>query len=133
MVNPVEGSTAGEYVTQRRRFSNREKLTYVRNVEKRIKEGKAIREACRELRIQPKQYRSWKKTTAVMVQRRPLAFTICKGRKSILDPMENELLAFEFELREQGMSVSISMVSTKASTLSREFREKSREAKMQSV
>ena len=52
------------------------------------------------------------------------AKSLCKGCKSILDEIEDELLKYISELREQGESVSIKMVETKALSLLPEFREK---------
>jgi glycine cleavage system protein P-like pyridoxal-binding family len=51
----------------------------------------------------------------------------------MLEPVEQELLLYIFELREQGFAVSISMIVLKACTLMQEFKEKSREARYHTV
>ena len=51
------------------------------------------------------------------------------GMASILKEHEEVLLRFIFELREQGIQVSLGMVALKASSLSRSFKEKTTNAK----
>lgn len=55
------------------------------------------------------------------------------GRKSCLEGMEDNLLQFVFENREQGLPVSVRMVITKACQLNFEFRQKTERAKDQAV
>jgi hypothetical protein len=65
----------------------------------------------------------WARKTHEMQQARSL----CSGPLSaLLQPMQDELQRFMFELCEQGMPVSISMVALKASQLSPAFSLKSR-------
>ena len=119
---------------KRRRFTNSERLAMVRNIKRRVATGaESIRKACRELNIIPKQYREWTKSIKTMSECNPRAKSSFPGPKSILEPVEKDLLSFIFELREQGMAVYIPMVSIKASTLMRSFREKTREARYHSV
>jgi hypothetical protein len=61
------------------------------------------------------------------------AKSLCIGRESLLKPKEGELLRFIFELREQEMGVSASMVATQAASLCREFREKSKNTQYHSA
>ena len=51
------------------------------------------------------------------------------GMASILKEHEEVLLCFIFELREQGIQVSLGMVALKASSLSHSFKEKTTNAK----
>ena len=117
----------------RRHWSSAEKLALIRIVKKRKHEGKSIRQACKELNICPKSYRNWIKVKPAIEKSNPTACSVHPGRTSILAPHEPELLRFIFELREQGMQVSIAMVCRKAQLLSREFREKSGSAAYQSM
>ena len=73
---------------RRRRFTNAEKLQYVRKVKKRVAEGMSIRKASQELFIEPQQYRHWCKAAATLANQCPLAQTICQGHPSILDEHE---------------------------------------------
>ena len=61
------------------------------------------------------------------------ARTIHSGRKSFLEPVEDELLHFIFSNREQGMSVSIRMVTARACQLSDQFCRKTVRAKDHAV
>jgi hypothetical protein len=57
------------------------------------------------------------------------ARSLCAGPSStVLGPMQDELLRYIFELREQGMPVSIAIVALKAAQLSPAFNQKSRTA-----
>jgi hypothetical protein len=64
---------------------------------------------------------------------KPTAYTTCPGSPSILAPIDEELLRFVFELREQGNAVSSNIISIKASRLLREFKEKSKRNKLDIV
>ena len=113
-----------------RRFANSDKLSVVRHVEKRLGEGGSIDEACRELNIDTKQCRSWKKLRTTLAERNPLARSVDQGRSSISDQHDQQLLRFVFENREQGVEVSVKMVAIQARALSREFREKTPNAQI---
>jgi transposase-like protein len=62
---------------KRRRFSNSERLTMVRNVRRRVAFGESIRKACRLLNIEPKQYREWERTATNMRERNPQRPRVC--------------------------------------------------------
>ena len=57
------------------------------------------------------------------------AASVHRGRKSCLHDIEEDLLAFIFEHREQGLAVSIRMVTMKASQIDAKFRHKTARAK----
>ena len=68
-------------------------------------------EACKDLNIHHKQYGVWRKQMEELLQaRNSKAKSLYQGCVSILKAVEEELQRFIFELREQGMSVSITMV-----------------------
>jgi hypothetical protein len=54
-------------------------------------------------------------------------------KDSCLTAHKQELLQFVFELREQGMAVSVRMVAVRAAQLSEDFHEKSRDAQYHSA
>ena len=85
----------------------------------------SINKACAEVGIGTKRYCKWKKQAPLLVACNPNARTICKGRTSVLAPIEKDLLKYIFELREQGMAVNNGLVVIKAKVLLRIFREKS--------
>lgn len=116
---------------RRRRYSVLEKLAIVRNVRRKIDMGMSQRAACEDVNIHHTMYGVWaKKTQEMQHARNNKARSLCPGPPSVvLQPMQDELLRFIFELREQGMPVSISMVASRASQLSPAFSQKSRTAK----
>ena len=121
-------------IAKRRRFANSDRLAIVRNVRRRVEAGESIRGACEALNIIPKQYREWTRmTTAMTEHRNPNAKSTCEGPISVLMPIEDELLKFIFELREQGYAVSISTVVIQASRLMPDFKRKSSLARYQCV
>ena len=107
----------------------------VRSVKRRLEEGGSIRCACRELNIIPKQYREWLKMSAMLTAHANTnAKSVCKGVTSVLAPIEDDLLKFFFELREQGFAVSISPVVIQATPLMPAgFQRKSSRARYQCV
>ena len=118
--------------SKRRRFANSERLAIVRNVRRRVEAGESIRGACRALNIIPKQYREWSRTSlAVMEHSNSNAKSIAKGPTSVLTPIEDDLLKFIFELREQGFAVSILAVVIQASRMMVDFQQKSMLARYQ--
>ena len=107
---------------KRRRFTVQEKLCFIRNVQRRLENGMSQRAACDELNLHHMQFTLWKKQMQQMQQRRNTkAKSLCQGRVSILSAVEQELLRYIFELREQGMLVSITMVMLRSAHLSRQF------------
>jgi transposase-like protein len=132
-VNGGTATAATERGYRRRSFSNMEKLALVRNVKRRVSANQSIRSACEELKIIPKQYREWLKKVPDLARANSQARSLSRGPPSILTPFDDELLRFVFELREQGMAVSILTIVIKAAQLSREFREKNRETRMKIV
>ena len=133
-VPPLQGMQLQVPKKKRRRFTIQEKLCFIRNVRKRLENGLSQRAACEELNIHHTLYGLWIKQMEDMRQsRNSKARSLCQGRQSSLAPIQEVLLRFIFELREQGMGVSITMVMLKAAHLSREFREKSRIAQYNSA
>ena len=117
---------------KRRRYSVLEKLAIVRNVQRKMIDlGMSQRAACEAVNIHHTMYGVWaRKTQEMKHARNNRARSLCAGPPSpILQPIQDELLRFIFELREQGMSVSIKTVALKASQLSTAFSQKSRIAK----
>ena len=116
---------------RRRRYSVLEKLAIVRNVRRKIDMGMSQRAACEDVNIHHTMYGVWaRKAQEMQHARNNKARSLCPGpRSAVLQPMQDELLRFIFELREQGMPVSISMVASKAAQLSPTFSRKSRTAK----
>jgi len=113
---------------RRRRWTNQEKLALVRVVKRRVASGESQYGVCKDLNVDPKQYRSWSNDSNNLAKKRPKAKSTCDGMKSILAPVHDELLKFVFELREQGMSVKPAMIRLKASSVCRPFCERSKNA-----
>ena len=123
---------------KRRRFTSQEKLCLLRTIRRRIdsEQQVSLRKACSDVNVHHKQYLNWTKQRTALEETKTKNFkakSLCIGRVSVLKPLEQELTRFIFELREQGMGVSTSMVMLKATSLSRDFREKSRRAQYSST
>jgi hypothetical protein len=114
-------------VKRRRRFTILEKLAVIRNVRRKMgEEGLSQRAACEDVNIHHTMFGVWVKQLGDFGQaRNNKSRSLCSGRISCLAPFQNDLLRFIFELREQGMAVSINMVKIKAAQLSTEFEQKS--------
>jgi hypothetical protein len=84
------------------------------------------REACNEVNIHHTMHTAWTKQLDVMQQNKNgRSKALCPGRPSCLEPHKDDLLRFIFELREQGLAVSVSMVVVKAAQIAPELRLKS--------
>ena len=128
----------------RRSFSLKEKREVVRTVDTLVSHGNSFRKACDAFGILPIYYRRWK---AVLQNVEELevedlfrsfnlngtARKIHPGRVSILAPVREELSAFVFYLREQGIQCTNRMVGREASRLLPAFCEKSSTAQEQVV
>jgi hypothetical protein len=85
-----------------------------------------VRQACADVNIHHKQYLSWKREySSIENAQNPKAKSRSAGHDSILKPIEQDLLRYIFELREQGIGVKIDMVMRRAAAVSRVFRDKS--------
>jgi hypothetical protein len=98
--------------------------------------GMTRREACEDLNISSGMHWAWKQKIDAMIEAKKnniKAKCIHRGKDSCLTEHKQELLQFIFELREQGMAVSVRMVAVRAAQLSEEFHEKSRDAQYHSA
>jgi hypothetical protein len=114
------------------------KLEMLRKIAAMQSCGSSLRSAAKTFNIQGNQVRRWRKqfdqfannknnnviqpgpstnaggiTTTVFCTRNMKARSFCKGRVSLLEPFEDEILQGLYSLREQGMPVSIAMVVLK--------------------
>ena len=121
----------------RRRFTIQEKAAIIRTVERLMQQhGMTRREACEDLNISSGMHWAWKQKIDAMIEAKKnniKAKCIHRGKDSCLTEHKQELLQFIFELREQGMAVSVRMVAVRAAQLSEEFHEKSRDAQYHSA
>ncbi|KAI2504168.1 hypothetical protein MHU86_10282 [Fragilaria crotonensis] len=121
----------------RRRFTIQEKASIIRTVARLMEQhGMTRREACEDLNINPGMHWAWTKSIDAMLEVKKnniKAKCIHRGKDSCLTQHKQELLQFIFELREQGMAVSVPMVSIKAAGISEQFRMKSKDAQYHSA
>jgi len=118
---------------KRKVIPNQTKINIVQAIDLAILGDVSVRRCCDLYGIQPNQYRLWKKNLAELKKRNGKAKSSHPGRQSILSEIDDELLQFVFEHREQGMAMSVVMIAVKASALHRPFREKTMDARVQSV
>jgi hypothetical protein len=98
--------------------------------------GMTRRKACEDLNISSGMHWAWKQKLDAMLQAKKnnmKAKCIHRGKDSCLTVHTQELLQFIFELREQGMAVSVRIVALRAAQLSEQFHEKSRDAQYHSA
>ena len=99
---------------------------YLQVVRQKVDKGISLREASKLINISHKQILDWKKQSEKMKGKsNQHAKSLGDGVQSFLSPYTDRLLSFIFEMRETGMAVSVNSIVSKASQLSREFREKS--------
>jgi hypothetical protein len=109
----------------RRRFTFQEKAAIIRTVERLMKQhGRTRREACGDLNMDAMLEAKKNNTKAKCIHR---------GKDSCLTVHTQKLLQFIFELRKQGMAVSVRMVALRAAQLSEQFHEKSMDAQYHSA
>ena len=118
----------------RRKISNREKVQLLCEVEKQELEGKSLRCCCRELKIQPGQIRRWRKfEDKLKDKKKAAAASLHNGRVSILKCHEEVLLRWFFDNHEQGIILSVRLMTLKAGELDSSFRRKTARAQDQAV
>ena len=105
----------------RRKWTNREKLRFVRQVAELRRAGHSQVQACRMLNINARQLRNWAKQVDLLGARRPLAMTLCAGMPGMLDEITDQLTAYVFELRSCGVPVRNNMIRRKAIALKPAF------------
>ena len=126
-----------EIVTRKQhrcRYTIQEKLTILCQVHQQMNNGASQHSICNSININRKLINDWNKQFPQLIDAmNNKAKSLCKGMKSCLFSFSDSLLSFIFELREQGMPVNMSMILMKAAKISRQFRKKSREAKISCV
>ena len=124
----------------RKLYTISQKLAMVKTFQKEQSENnKSLCQVARELQIDPSQLRRWAKQADVIEERKKkrwmnhAAKTVHLGCKSCLEHVEENLLWFVLENREQGNAVSIRKVVNRASQLDAAFRHKSERAQDQVI
>ena len=116
-------------------FSNSEKLSIMRGIEKRKEDGISIGKSCTHFNISPRLLCKWRsKFERIEKASNPKAKCLHDGpTQSILVSIEEDLLRFLFELREQGMPVTTHMIVLQVQTLNPMFAVKTHNAKRLTV
>jgi DDE superfamily endonuclease len=128
----------------RKKYSIMQKLSMVRTLEEHTHndaDGASLRAVARELGVDASVLHRWKMQrpkleaflSRVNVHVNTRAASLHCGRTSCLNEIEDDLLAYIWEHREQGMPVSIRMVVNKAGQLLPAFRLKTDRAKDMSI
>ena len=122
---------------RRRRFTIQEKASLIRTVERLMAQhGMTRREACEDLNINSGMHWRWAREFNTMLEAKSSnirAKSIHRGKDSCLTEHKEQLLQFIFELREQGMAVSVQMVALRGAQISEQFQGKSRCAQYHSA
>ena len=117
----------------RKTWSVNQKIAMVEQLEAQLQDpSNTLRSVSRDLGVDPSQLRRWRLQSTQMKEfqgqenRRTnnQAKTIHRGRNSHLLPLEESLLQYVFETREQGHNVSVRMVMNEACKLDATFRRK---------
>jgi transposase-like protein len=102
------------------------KIDVIAVATERIATGESIRSVADFFELQPSQLRRWLKNENVYNDvNSTAAKSTCGGRPSSLEAIEEQLLIWIFELREQGLAISYRMVQIKSASLLASFRRKS--------
>jgi transposase-like protein len=128
----------------RKSYSSKQKVAMVRTMEERMANDRSLSRlaVARDLGVDASQIRKWQQQIALHQNKltrtpgthhNPHARSLHSGRKSCLHDIEELLLRFIFEKREQGIAVDISMVVNTAKILDVAFRGKSDSAQYQVV
>ena len=115
----------------RRRYTICHKLWTIQKVEQQMQEKDlSLRQACDAVGVHHSLLVCWRKQKSRLMHIPNASVKSTHiGMASISKEHEEVLLRFIFELREQGIQVSLGMVALKASSLSRSFKEKTTNAK----
>ena len=122
----------------RRTYTMGKKLEMVKEAVECMENGHSLRATASHLNIDPSQLRRWieiadKLEDVIKKKGCATSLTTHAGRQSCLKNIEDDLLMFIFECREQGMCVSVRTVALKACELDNSFHRKSDRAKDQSI
>ena len=128
----------------RRSYEIKEKRQVVCQVDALLPSGLSRRRACENVGVRYLYYRRWKKLLEKVDSMKDAghfipynlkgnARKIHVGREGILKPFENELKAFVFKVRDQGVQLTNRMIAREASRLVPSFKEKSERSRILSV
>jgi len=98
----------------RKLISKREKVAFLDRVNVHVANGGSVRGFCQANQLFLSQIRRWRRDIQKLSVGRMDAVTVHAGRKSSLLAIEEDIVRWIFELRQQGMAVSISMIVAKA-------------------
>jgi hypothetical protein len=102
------------------------KLDVISVASEKLATGDTVRSVADFFELQPSQLRRWlKNESAYKNINSSAAKSTCGGRSSSLDVIEEQLLEWIFEMREQGLALTYRMVQIKSASLLPTFRRKS--------
>ena len=116
-------------VKRRRSFTVGEKLQMIRTIEERRQQGESVRNICDEIGIDPRQYRDWRRARNKLISTKKKKRSFHGGYVSCIKHMEEELVNWIIEWRDQGAELSYEDVVAKASELDDDFGNKTRISK----
>ena len=113
--------------------TNKVKRQILEDVTARQASGESLKSICRGHQIQPSQLRNWQKQMNNIKKSRSSAVSAHAGRKSCLFEIEEDIIQWIFELRQQGLAVSVRMVQLKTAEMLPAFQHRSERSKDQAI
>jgi len=120
-------------VRSRRSFTIGEKLRLLRTVEEARQQGTSVREICDQLAINPRQYRDWRRDRTKLLSTKKKKRTTHRGSGGCLAHLEEDLVNWILEWREEGAELSYDDVVEKAGEMDADFASKTTSSKYHSV
>ena len=114
----------------RKRYSAGEKLKILRLIREARDQGTSIRACCRQLGLQPKQYREWVRQRPQLLAAKKTKKSLHDGRVGLLKELEEQLVEWVLACREVGIPLNQQAVAIKAAELDDDFDSKSNDAQL---
>ena len=118
---------------RKKSFTNRSKINILEELDERRGNGESLRAIAAFFGVQPNQLRKWVAAREHLEVSKLTARSLCRGPNGDLQVIEEDLLRWFFELREQGFGVSRKMVVLKAMEMHEAFCLKTEAAKYMCV
>ena len=87
----------------RRRLNHGQKLAILRDADRRDEQGESLSSIARSHKVQAVQIRKWRRQRNALVEATKSKKALCKGRTSTIKHLEDEVIGWALELRDDDL------------------------------
>ena len=117
----------------RRRLNHGQKLAILRDADRRDEQGESLSSIARSHKVQAVQIRKWRRQRNALVEATKSKKALCKGRTSTIKHLEDEVIGWALELRDDDLGFGYKHVQVRACQADDDFLQKNERQQYQEI